>query len=75
MVGLATLPAIKRLETAAVETKSVSTISTINVLRKKYMYTVVFCFRISQDIFWKNYHNGLTLEETVEQLHCANCNR
>ena len=41
----------------------------------KKIYTVVFCFRISQDIFWKNYHNGLTLEETVEQLHCANCNR
>ena len=31
--------------------------------------------RISQDIFWKNYHNDLTLEETVEQLHCANCSR
>ncbi|CAB4001240.1 methionine--tRNA ligase, cytoplasmic-like, partial [Paramuricea clavata] len=31
--------------------------------------------KISQDIFWKNYHNGLTLEETVEQLHCGNCNR
>ncbi|CAB3990994.1 methionine--tRNA ligase, cytoplasmic-like, partial [Paramuricea clavata] len=31
--------------------------------------------KISQDIFWKNYHNGLTLEKIVEQLHCGNCNR
>ena len=31
--------------------------------------------RISQDIFWKNYHNNLTLEDTVEQLMCENCRR
>ncbi|XP_046846002.1 methionine--tRNA ligase, cytoplasmic-like isoform X2 [Xenia sp. Carnegie-2017] len=31
--------------------------------------------KISQDIFWQNYKNGLTLEDTVEQLHCESCNK
>lgn len=42
---------------------------------RKLIYWNVDIFRISQDIFWQNYKNGLTLEDTVEQLHCESCNK
>ncbi|XP_013384289.1 methionine--tRNA ligase, cytoplasmic [Lingula anatina] len=30
---------------------------------------------ISQDIFWKLYEKGFVITDTVEQLHCAKCDR
>lgn len=31
--------------------------------------------KIAQDIFWKLHKNGFILEDSVEQLHCAACDR
>eukprot|EP00164_Ancoracysta_twista_P001688 GFYU01002212.1.p1 GENE.GFYU01002212.1~~GFYU01002212.1.p1 ORF type:complete len:753 (-),score=306.90 GFYU01002212.1:155-2413(-) len=31
--------------------------------------------QIAQDIFWKNYNNGYTLEDVLEQLYCTACAR
>jgi len=39
-----------------------------------FIYLFFFC-RISQDLFLQLYENGFLSKDSVEQLHCENCDR
>jgi len=43
--------------------------------RLEYAIYIFFFDRISQDLFLQLYENGFLSKDSVEQLHCENCDR